>query len=93
MKCAFCGNSIQIEDKVTRYDTCKHCGGDLRCCRQCRFYDQNAYNECKEIIAERVTDKDRSNFCGYFLIRDSPQRKVDPAQDAKDALEALFKKR
>ncbi len=32
----------------------------------CRFYDETAYNECSEPSAERVVDKEKSNFCDYF---------------------------
>ncbi|MCP4666428.1 MAG: hypothetical protein GY849_08670, partial [Deltaproteobacteria bacterium] len=64
----------------------------LRCCRQCKFFDYHAYNECREVSAERIVDKERSNFCDYFVPRGSAQKNVNMAQDAKMALEALFKK-
>ncbi|RLC31724.1 MAG: hypothetical protein DRH37_02400 [Deltaproteobacteria bacterium] len=92
MKCAFCAKKIDIVDKVERGDTCPHCGGDLRCCKQCNFYQPNAYNECLEVMAERVVDKERANFCDYYLPRNPSQGKVNRAQNARDALEALFKK-
>ena len=92
MNCAFCKRKITIKDKVMRHDTCPHCGRDLRCCRQCKFYDHHAYNECKEVMAERIVDKERSNFCEYFVIRGSSLTKGGREQDAKKALEALFKK-
>ena len=92
MNCAFCGEEIDIEGKVSRNDTCPHCSRDLRCCRQCKFYDPHAYNDCREVSAERIVDKERSNFCDYFLPAGSPGGSVNTAQDAKKALEALFKK-
>ena len=91
MKCSFCGKRFKIGDKVSRNDSCPHCKRDLRCCKQCKFYDPNAYNDCREVSAERVVDKERANFCDYFLPSGSPHRKTDRTQDAKKALHALFK--
>ncbi len=92
MRCAFCGKHINVVDKVGRSDTCSHCDGDLRCCKQCNFYQPNAYNECKEVIAERIADKERANFCDYYVAKGSFRGKVNRTQNARDALEALFKK-
>ena len=92
MNCAFCGQKISIQDKVSRNDTYPHCRRDLRCCKQCKFYDHHAYNECKEVSAERIVDKERSNFCDYFIPTGSTKGNVNTALEAKKALEALFKK-
>ena len=92
MDCSFCGAKISIEDKVSRNDSCPYCGRDLRCCKQCKFYDPHAYNECREVSAERIVDKERANFCEYFAMDGFYQGKVNRAQEAKNALEALFKK-
>ena len=95
MECCFCNTETHIEGKVSRQDTCPHCHRDLRCCKQCKFYDQNAYNECKEVMAERIVDKERSNFCDCFIPIGSKGGggSLNRTKDAKDALEALFKKR
>ena len=92
MRCALCGKVFDFQGKVGRNDICPQCGGDLRCCKQCNFYEPHAYNECREVIAERVVDKERANFCDNFLAKDLPRKGVDRTQNAKDALEALFKK-
>jgi hypothetical protein len=92
MRCAFCGVPIAITSKVGRNDTCAKCGMDLRCCKQCKFYDTHAYNECREVMAERVVDKERANFCEYFIPKGSTRKTVDKTADAKRALEDLFKK-
>ncbi len=95
MQCAFCGAKLKLEDRVSRRDTCAACGRDLRCCMQCKFYDPHAYNECREVSAERIRDKERSNFCDYFLPKGSKGGGGGYAKtlDAKQALEALFKKK
>jgi hypothetical protein len=92
MNCAFCGEEISIGKRVMRNDTCSHCGRDVRCCKQCKFYDRNAYNECREVNADRIVDKERANFCDYFLPVGSHRKNVNSAQEARKALEALFKK-
>lgn len=95
MKCAFCNGVLDIKEKVGRRDTCPHCHRDLRCCKQCRFYDPNAYNECREVSAERIHDKERANFCDYFQVRGTKGRtgKTQRTRNAREALEALFRKK
>jgi hypothetical protein len=44
-------------------------------------------------MAERVVDKERANFCDYYIPRGSARKSVDRAADARQALEALFKKK
>lgn len=77
---------------VGRKETCPFCGADLRCCLNCRFYDERIYNQCRETQAERVLDKDRSNFCDYFVFRDVDAGQAPEAkQSARDKLASLFK--
>ena len=94
MECVFCNRDIQVKGKISRRDTCPHCHRDLRCCKQCKFYDQAAYNECREISAERIMEKERANFCDFFVPRGSERggSSYNRTKEAKQALEALFKK-
>ena len=89
MHCVFCGKALSLDGKVMRNDTCPHCNRDIRCCRQCKFYDRNAYNDCKEVMAERIVDKERANFCEYFVIKGASSGK-GRTSEAKAALEARF---
>jgi hypothetical protein len=77
-----------------RRDTCPGCGADLHACVQCTFYAPGAYNDCREPQAERVMDKERSNFCDYFRPADGgPAANQKGGKDeARARLEALFKK-
>lgn len=97
MNCAFCGSRLDLVSKVSRKDTCPKCGRDLRCCKQCKHYDPRAYNDCREVNAERIRDKDRANFCDYFILKGTKgngrRGYVQTRGDAMDALEALFKKK
>ena len=96
MKCVFCRADLSIKGNVSRRDTCPHCQGDLRCCKQCNYYDPSAYNECREVSSERIMDKERANFCDYFVLKGSSAAgngHFDKTNKAKAALEALFKKK
>lgn len=67
--CHACGTAIADPRAVTRYSTCSSCGKDLRVCLNCRFYDPSAHWQCREDIPEEVREKDRANFCEYFMLR------------------------
>lgn len=90
-RCWNCGQELSPLD-YGRSDTCKKCGRDTKVCKGCIYYDKNSNNECREPQAERVVDKEQSNFCDYF----KPASKSDASAPARDALkaaaEALFKK-
>jgi hypothetical protein len=92
MNCVFCGKELGLEGKVMRTDTCPNCGRDLRCCVQCKFYDPHAYNECREVLSERIVDNERANACEYYVPKGSSIQFGNRTEEAKKALEALFKK-
>jgi hypothetical protein len=57
----------------------------------CVFFDTTASQQCREPVADLVSDKQRANFCGYFQI--NPQACVSPTDqdaDAQRQLDALF---
>ena len=60
------------EGKIYRDDTCGQCGKSLRSCRNCLYYAPGRKYDCKEHIAEQVTDKESANYCDYF----SPNRET-----------------
>jgi predicted RNA-binding Zn-ribbon protein involved in translation (DUF1610 family) len=91
--CAFCNQEIEIQERVSRNDTCPRCGRDLHCCLQCKFYDSGSYNECREVLAERVLDKEKGNRCEYFVLRGLRGSKSDKKGAAKKALDDLFRKK
>ena len=64
--CHSCATSHRFEDVVPRRADCERCGGPLHCCRNCTFYDPTAHNGCREPSADRVVEKDTSNFCDFF---------------------------
>lgn len=93
VRCWKCGR-IQREILVPlpRDEECQYCGTDLHVCRMCRFYDTTVSNACREPVADSVSDKTRSNFCGYLeLHTDLAQSSgVENSISAKEGLDALF---
>lgn len=95
MQCYFCHKNVEVIDRIGREERCSHCYGDLHVCMNCEFYDESAYNECRETQAERVVEKEVSNFCDYFQMRSgnlAGKSKADAVSEAKKKLEGLFKK-
>ena len=65
--CWKCGASLADELlPFARLAKCKSCNADLHVCCMCKFYDISKSNACREPLAEKVNDKKRKNFCGYF---------------------------
>jgi hypothetical protein len=90
--CWKCQDEIVLFDKVVREDTCPSCDTDLRCCKNCRFWDPSAHNQCRENLTEYVPDREKANFCASFEIRSGPLGASEDIVSAKSKLEALFKK-
>lgn len=94
--CHKCGAEqvLTSSTSVGRRESCSKCSNDLHACKNCKFYDRTAYNECREPQAERVLDKDNSNFCDYFDFRDGKAgAHAGPSKaDNLKKLDDLFKK-
>ena len=94
--CHACGAVIETREKIRRADECSQCGRDLRCCRNCRHFDPAVHNQCREVVAEWVADKERANFCDYFELADSagsaPRGEgKSPEELAREKFHKLFK--
>jgi len=77
-----------------RQETCPKCGKDSRVCLNCSFHDRSYNNECREPQADRVVDKDKSNFCDYFNPKSGHNLTPGKTQESlKSAAETLFKKK
>ncbi len=92
VQCYKCLKSFDydLRDIVSRREECAHCHTDVRCCKMCKFYDAQSYNECRESNAGRVVNKEKSNFCDYFELNPTPG--ASNKGDLLSAAEALFKK-
>jgi hypothetical protein len=93
-KCHACLKVLEITTPVGRRENCPFCRADLHCCLNCAHYATGAYNECREPQAERVMEKNRSNFCDYFVFRDvlADAGEGKNRDVARESLESLFKK-
>jgi len=94
--CHACGQAIDAKEKILRTDECPQCGRDLRCCRNCRHFDPALHNQCREVVAEWVSDKERANFCDYFVLAVSAGTNPrgggkSPEEMAREKFRKLFK--
>ncbi len=92
-KCYKCNAELVIEShaNISRSEECHKCFANIRCCMMCSFYDTNAYNECREPMADRILEKEKANFCDYYQFGNSSDQNVIK-EDALTKANALFKK-
>ena len=94
VSCYQCNKTVTLEHKVSFREECPHCYTDLHVCLNCRFYDESAYNQCRESSAENVRDKERNNYCEYFEPSQTGESSKQSEKEAQlKAAEALFKKK
>lgn len=90
--CWKCGARLDdVPLPLARLAECPQCRAELHVCRMCVFFDPSAAQQCREPVADPVSDKQRANFCGYFAP--DPAVTAAPSTDATEArrrLEALF---
>lgn len=92
--CYNCNREHKVEI-VGRQDTCEGCGRDLRVCKNCKNYDKNSNNECREDQAPRQVEKEKGNFCEWFQVREGVKGLggAPVKDDLRKAADALFKKK
>jgi hypothetical protein len=76
---------------LARHEECPHCGAQLHVCRMCVFFDTAVAQQCREPVADPVSDKRRANFCGYFSL--NPHAFTEPTDQAaasRRLLDTLF---
>lgn len=90
--CWKCGGALaDLLLPLARLAECPQCRAQLHVCRMCVFFDITAPQQCREPIADAVTDKQRANFCGYYQI--DPNAFTAPSDQAaasRSQLDALF---
>ena len=91
--CFRCGASLAaLSLPLSRQDSCPECSAHLHVCRMCRHYDPAVPGQCREDDAEDVFEKERLNFCDWFVPSESafdPAAKAE-ADRAREALDSLF---
>ena len=90
--CWKCGGALpDVLLPLARHEECPHCRVQLHVCRMCEFFDTAASQQCREPVADLVSDKQRANFCGYFQI--SPHAYTASSGQTEESarqLDALF---
>lgn len=93
LKCFHCGEKLQFKDRIGLREECPKCRNDVHVCKNCKFYDSKAYNECTEPTAEVCREKDRANHCDYFVAGSGGGSGAKSKDDLLSAAEALFKRK
>ncbi|HEY4715507.1 MAG TPA: hypothetical protein VII00_00170 [bacterium] len=90
--CYFCSKGLHIERSPGFRDLCVHCSKEIHICRNCRFFDENYYNKCREPKAEWVSDREKANYCEYFEFKESSfsARQAGSNEDAMKKWNKLF---
>ncbi len=90
--CYYCGEPAG-ELKITRSSLCPACKKELKVCLNCKFYEEGAHWDCLENIPEQIVDKERANFCEYFVYVDRINRKYQEKlqKDLEEARNKFFK--
>ena len=92
-RCFSCQAEHTQVSRLSYREECSNCRADAHVCKNCQFYDVTAYNECREPSAERVVEKERANYCDYFIPAAGRSQDVSTQDQLKAAAEALFKKK
>lgn len=92
LNCWHCGVSLaSVPLPIGRRDECPHCSSSLHVCRLCDFYDPRVSKQCRETMADEITDKEHANFCDYFRPHAGLTADADAeAASSRARLQALF---
>lgn len=92
MVCWRCKKNVSSVETFSRRSVCPHCNADLHVCKACAFYEVGAQYDCHETVDECVTDKERANFCDYFLAKTNVPADAQNGTQKKSraAFDALF---
>ena len=91
--CYRCGESLAaLSLPFSRQDECPACGNYLHVCKMCRHFDPRVPRQCREDGAEDVTEKDRLNFCDWYVPSNAAfdEKRKSNEDQARSALDALF---
>ena len=91
--CYRCGESLaHLSLPISRQDECRACRNYLHVCRMCVHFDPGVPKQCREDDAEEVMEKERLNFCDWFVASDTAFDAGRKAEEnaARESLDALF---
>lgn len=87
--CWHCGLPLRGID-YAREGRCPSCQRATHACQNCSYYAASAPGQCKEPMADPVSDKSRSNFCGYFTAATRSKDEQTDAQTLRQTADDLF---
>lgn len=94
MRCCYkCGTEWDSEkNHPGAKECCDECSAYLHSCRNCRFHDPRAHNQCSILNSEWVHSKDGPNFCGdfEFVLGKRERRDTGARKKARAGFDALF---
>lgn len=90
--CFNCNKELELSpgQKIHRSEECPFCYANLHSCKMCDFYDTSSYNECRETSADRIVEKEKANFCDFFILKGGGGGNSSK-DDVLAAANALFK--
>ena len=91
-QCHKCGAEWVSEKKRPAFsEYCDQCSAYLHCCKNCRFYEPGAHNDCRIGTTEWVADKARGNYCDEFEFADTTKTSDSSRKSAGgEAFDSLF---
>ena len=93
LSCWRCGAGLaRLSLPITRRDMCPECASEIHACRMCVHYDPGVPRQCREDDAEDVFEKERLNFCDWFVPRKDAFDAAAKAEAdrSRQVLDALF---
>lgn len=87
--CWKCGNAWKELGQPGVRDYCEKCDTYWHSCKNCKYHDPNAHNQCKIPGTEMVADRERANHCDEFELADR-QAGVREALKQPNKLNALL---
>lgn len=92
-ECFSCHKTLSLEagQKVSKNEECEYCYASIHSCRMCNFYDASAYNQCREPSAERIVEKEKANYCDYFVLQAHSPNGDEQKSELLNKFNSLFK--
>jgi hypothetical protein len=86
--CFKCKEKQELKRNIVTFRaTCETCGFDLHICKNCKFYSPGKPNDCYHPNTERVSDREKYNFCEDFSPNDN-----EPLKDKDIAVDSIEEK-
>ena len=93
--CWSCGESASEHPMpISTYAECSSCNAHLHVCRMCGHWDSQIRTSCKEARAEDIRDREKANFCEWFLPQSTApivNEKAIKKKAARSQLQNLFR--